>query len=145
MTDRFPSFACLAVAALIGFATPASAQTTTVHLKNTTGADVGTVTATEVDDGVLMKVAVKGLPPGTHAFHVHAVGKCEPPFTSAGGHFNPDHKSHGMMAESLSVEAYQELIDRCDAEAGGRLRLHDAALAAPWPAHPAAAGSSSAF
>ena len=99
MTDRFPSFACLAVAALIGFASPASAQTTTVHLKNTTGADVGTVTATEVDDGVLMKVAVKGLPPGTHAFHVHAVGKCEPPFTSAGGHFNPDHKSHGMMAE----------------------------------------------
>ena len=31
-------------------------------------------------------------------FHVHAVGKCEPPFTSAGGHFNPGQKKHGMMS-----------------------------------------------
>jgi Cu/Zn superoxide dismutase len=40
---------------------------------------------------------VKGLPPGEHAFHVHAVGKCDPPFDSAGGHFNPDGKKHGLM------------------------------------------------
>ena len=39
--------------------------------------------------GVLLNLAIKGLPAGEHAFHVHAVGKCEPPFTSAGGHFNP--------------------------------------------------------
>jgi superoxide dismutase, Cu-Zn family len=37
---------------------------------------------------------------GEHAFHVHAVGKCEPPFTSAGGHFNPGNKKHGLMAGS---------------------------------------------
>jgi Cu-Zn family superoxide dismutase len=30
--------------------------------------------------------------------HVHGVGKCEPPFTSAGGHFNPGGKKHGIMA-----------------------------------------------
>ncbi|TMA12186.1 MAG: superoxide dismutase family protein [Deltaproteobacteria bacterium] len=40
---------------------------------------------------------VKGLPPGLHAVHVHAVGKCEgPAFTSAGGHFNPTNKKHGL-------------------------------------------------
>ena len=33
-----------------------------------------------------------------HAFHVHAVGKCDPPFDSAGGHFNPAGKKHGLMA-----------------------------------------------
>jgi len=46
----------------------------------------------------LLKVSVKGLPAGEHAFHVHAVGKCDPPFDSAGGHFNPDSKKHGLMA-----------------------------------------------
>jgi Cu-Zn family superoxide dismutase len=28
---------------------------------------------------------------------VHAVGKCEPPFTSAGPHFNPAQKKHGKL------------------------------------------------
>jgi Cu-Zn family superoxide dismutase len=46
----------------------------------------------------LLSLALKGLPPGDHAFHVHAVGKCEPPFTSAGGHFNPGNKKHGIEA-----------------------------------------------
>ena len=35
------------------------------------------------------------LPPGQHAFHVHAVGRCEPPFESAGIHFNPTQRHHG--------------------------------------------------
>ena len=40
-----------------------------------------------------------GLPASAHAFHVHAAGKCEPPFKSAGGHFNPDGVMHGIHAE----------------------------------------------
>ena len=30
-----------------------------------------------------------GLKPGLHGVHLHAVGQCEAPFTSAGGHFDP--------------------------------------------------------
>jgi superoxide dismutase, Cu-Zn family len=46
---------------------------------------------------VLIVVNVKGLPEGLHAVHIHAVGKCEgPAFTSAGGHFNPLGKKHGL-------------------------------------------------
>jgi Cu-Zn family superoxide dismutase len=34
-------------------------------------------------------VTVKGLKPGMHGVHLHAVGKCEPDFAAAGGHFDP--------------------------------------------------------
>lgn len=87
--------AALLVAAL---APPASAQSASAPLKDTQGKEVGSANLTQTPHGVLIIVSVKGLPPGDHAFHVHAVGKCEPPFTSAGGHFNPEGKKHGMLA-----------------------------------------------
>jgi superoxide dismutase, Cu-Zn family len=83
---------------LVFMALPAAAQTATAALKNANGGDVGTAEMTQNPAGVLIKLSVKGLPPGDHAFHVHAVGKCEPPFESAGGHFNPATKKHGLMA-----------------------------------------------
>ena len=82
------------VAALL----PAAAQTASAALKNADGNDVGTARLTQTPLGVLIQLSVKGLPAGEHAFHIHAVGKCEPPFTTAGGHFNPTSKKHGMMA-----------------------------------------------
>ncbi len=41
--------------------------------------------------GVVVKytIQVKGLTPGLHGVHLHAVGKCEPDFAAAGGHFDP--------------------------------------------------------
>ena len=75
-----------------------SGTTATADLKNTTGQSVGTATLTDVSGTVRILVEVKGLPPGAKAVHVHAVGKCEgPQFTSAGDHFNPTGKEHGMM------------------------------------------------
>ena len=76
----------------------ASAQNAKTTLKNAEGKDVGTAALTQTPAGVLIKLSLKGVPAGEHAFHIHGVGKCEPPFTSAGGHFNPDKKKHGVMA-----------------------------------------------
>ena len=38
---------------------------------------------------VEITVTASGLKPGLHGVHLHAVGQCEAPFTSAGGHFDP--------------------------------------------------------
>jgi superoxide dismutase, Cu-Zn family len=53
----------------------------------------GSVDLTERKDGTFTFVEIhltaKGLKPGLHGVHLHAVGKCEPDFTAAGGHFDP--------------------------------------------------------
>ena len=60
------------------------------------GQTVGEAALEQVPDGVKIQLKVSKLPPGVHAFHIHAVGKCDgPDFKSAGGHFNPYGKKHG--------------------------------------------------
>jgi Cu-Zn family superoxide dismutase len=88
----------LAALILAAAALPASAQSAKATLKTVDGKDAGSATLTQTPSGVLIALSVKNLPAGEHAFHVHAVGKCEPPFTSAGGHFNPESKKHGLMS-----------------------------------------------
>jgi len=39
---------------------------------------------------------LRGLTPGVHGIHIHAVGRCEPPFQTAGGHWNPLMRKHGV-------------------------------------------------
>lgn len=41
--------------------------------------------------GRLVEITLRasGLTPGRHGVHLHAVGKCEPDFMAAGGHFDP--------------------------------------------------------
>ena len=90
--------ALAASASLLVLATfSASAQNAKATLKNAEGKDVGNAALTQTPAGVLIKLSLKRNV-GEHAFHIHGIGKCEPPFMSAGGHFNPGKKKHGVMA-----------------------------------------------
>jgi Cu-Zn family superoxide dismutase len=62
------------------------------------GNALGDVSLTQSDAGVRFQGTLRGLPPGTHGLHVHTVGLCEAPFTSAGGHFNPTGRKHGRRS-----------------------------------------------
>jgi len=56
----------------------------------------GTVTFTQVENGIRIVADVTGLEPGQHGFHIHEYGDCTAPDgTSAGGHFNPHGVEHG--------------------------------------------------
>lgn len=93
----------LMIAALnwvLGCSLPAQppAQATS-QLKDKNGRMVGTASFRDAAGGVVINLEVNGLSPGLHAVHVHAVGKCEgPAFTSAGGHFNPAQRKHGLKS-----------------------------------------------
>ena len=73
------------------------AKPVTVKLVDAKSDSIGTATLSPAPAGVTIALAIKGLSPGEHAIHVHGTAKCEgPAFTSAGGHFNPEQKQHGI-------------------------------------------------
>jgi len=69
------------------------------EIRDGSGRTVGSAVLTPTSRGVAVVVEVSRLAPGKHGIHVHAAGRCEPPdFKSAGGHFNPHAKKHGLKS-----------------------------------------------
>lgn len=87
----------LAVSSIVLALTAATAAKTVVQLTDSQGKNVGSASLSQHKKGVKVSARLEDLPPGEHAIHFHREPKCEAPdFKSAGPHFNPDLKKHGL-------------------------------------------------
>jgi superoxide dismutase, Cu-Zn family len=88
----------VALAGVTSAAVTRQAERAHAELHDAAGKVVGTATFEQIVRGVLIDVTLTGAPEGVHALHIHTVGKCDAPgFTTAGGHWNPGGKLHGLM------------------------------------------------
>ena len=65
----------------------------------------GNVTLTEEKGGLTVDAKVFNVPPGSHGFHIHAIGDCGDLGKAAGGHFNPDKSMHGLYPKDGPMNA----------------------------------------
>jgi Cu-Zn family superoxide dismutase len=67
----------------------------TATVRDAAGRELGILALSDTAGGIRVTGTLVGLPDGEHAIHLHAVGRCQPAFDSAGGHWNPSGLPHG--------------------------------------------------
>jgi Cu-Zn family superoxide dismutase len=100
MTSRFlllalsAAFLSAGCKSMLGGHTPRA----TANMRDASGRSVGTLNLEQSSTGVRIVGDLAGLPAGAHGIHFHQTGRCEgPAFTSAGAHFNPFSRKHGLQ------------------------------------------------
>jgi Cu-Zn family superoxide dismutase len=89
-------------------------------IRDAAGMRVGEATFTDSYAGLIIAGSVEGVGIGAHGIHIHDVGKCDPPFTTAGGHLNPEKHKHGFR----NPEGHHlGDLPNIDVPASGRLRF----------------------
>ncbi|WP_440069003.1 superoxide dismutase family protein [Streptosporangium sp. OZ121] len=106
------------ISGISGTSSPAPQASAEAVIKDTAGRNIGSLRIDQQpDDKSRLAVAVRGLRPGYHGFHVHMKGVCDPraidpvtrsPFASAGAHFTippVKHTGHSGDLPNLLVAA----------------------------------------
>ena len=108
---------------ITGYAAPVLAEEISLHRISSEGVgqSIGTVTALDSDDGLVIEANLTGLQPGEYGFHLHENGSCQPAVQNgvsvaglaAGGHWDPDNTgSHqGPFGEGHRGDLSRLVID----------------------------------
>jgi Cu-Zn family superoxide dismutase len=103
MRSFLTAIAVAAIALGVGSGYAAESRSAKIKIINSNRQEIGEATLSETPNGVLIRINLRqkpeGIAPGPHAIHIHDTGKCEPPFKSAGDHFNPMNKKHGFFGK----------------------------------------------
>jgi Cu/Zn superoxide dismutase len=88
----------LLVASLLvgGFSYAYNAVNPSIQLTNARGEPMGNIILQKESNGVKISIQAFNLTPGEHGFHIHSQAITDYDFKTAGGHFNPDGKKHGL-------------------------------------------------
>jgi Cu/Zn superoxide dismutase len=93
-----------------------------VDMRDADGRDLGVLNIREVGASLEITGTLRSLTPGIHGIHLHAVGQCVAPFSSAGGHWNPLQRQHG--ADNPQGPHYGDLQNiRADARGNAVVRV----------------------
>lgn len=117
----------LTVLLITGCVSRPAEPTAQAQVRDADGRLLGTLDLVQAGATTQLRGTLQGLPPGVHALHVHQVGRCEAPFTSAGGHFNPDNVPHGR---ATAGGGHAGDLPNVEADAAGAVRI-DAMVRAP--------------
>lgn len=77
-------------------AVDAPVPTARAMMQDATGKELGELLISEDAGRVSVRGTLHSLPPGEHGIHLHMAARCEPPFASAGDHWNPSERKHGL-------------------------------------------------